>query len=90
MFTLFKKKNPHVTSCLVCHALIAVLLFLAFIMSFVGVLMAHFDIRSGLMVFGSNAGSLSLISFVLCSTLFIKALKGCGEKCEMCGTNGKK
>ncbi len=91
MFTsLLKKKNPHMSSCLVCHALVAVLLFLAFIGSFMGTLMAHYDVRNHSMIFGTMGGSLALIAFVYCTTSWMKSMKACMDKCEMCGTNGKK
>ena len=85
MLLSFHKKNPHLPSCLICHALVSVLLFLAFVGSFMGVLMAHYDVRSASMVFGTNAGSLSLIAFVLCTAMWMKSMKACMDKCEMCG-----
>lgn len=90
MFFLSKKKNPHDMFCLVCHVIVTILLFLAAVASIVGALTAHYDLRAETLIFGTNAGSLSLIAFGLTATLFMKSLKACMSECEVCGTNGKK
>ena len=91
MFFSSKKKNPHDTGCLVCHIVVSVLMLLATIASLIGVIMAHYDIRQGTLIFGTNAGSLSLVAFVLATTLWMKSMKSCMGSCDMCMTgNGKK
>ncbi len=84
-----KKKNPHDTFCLVCHIIVAVMLFLASIAALLGALMAHYDPRSSTLIFGTNADSLSLIAFALTTTLWMKAVKCCMSSCDVC-TTGKK
>lgn len=93
-----KKKNPHDTACLVCHVVIAVLLFLAALAALVGVIMSHYGAmllaqdsgQSAMMLFGTNAGSLSLIAFAFTTAVWVKSLKSCMMACDACGTNGKK
>lgn len=89
MFFFSKKKNPHETACLVCHIIISVLLLLASVAALTGIVMAHQDAR-GLLLFGTNAGSLSLIAFALCVTLWMKSLKACMSSCEACEVVKKK
>lgn len=90
MFSFSKKKNPHDMTCLVCHVIVTILLFLAAVASLLGALTAHYDMRAGTLIFGTNADSLSLIAFGLTATLFMKSLKACMSGCEACGTNAEK
>lgn len=90
MFFSGKKKNPHEPGCFVCHVVVAIFLFLATIASLLGVLMSHYNAERDMIVFGTNATSLSLIAFALCLMLWMKSMKGCMSGCEACGTNGKK
>lgn len=90
MFFLSKKKMQHDTGCLVCHVVVSVLLFLATVAAITGVVMSHYDARSDILIFGTNASSLSLIAFAFCLTQWMKSLKYCMTKCEVCGVNGKK
>ena len=93
-----KKKNPHDTPCMVCHLVVAVLLFLASLAALVGVIMSHYsgmllaqdNGQSSMMLFGTNAGSLSLIAFSVTTAIWVQSLKACMMGCEACGTNGKK
>ena len=93
-----KKKNPHETPCMVTHIVVAMLLFLAALASLLGVIMSHYAAmvlaqdngQSAMMLFGTNAGSLSLISFAITTAIWVKSLKACMMGCEACGTNGKK
>jgi hypothetical protein len=57
--------------------------------AFVGVIMSHYDTRTGTTMFGTNAGSLSLIAFVVCISLWMKSMKACMGGCEICGTMKK-
>ena len=90
MFSFSKKKNPHDACCMACHVIVAFLLFLASIASLVGVVMAHYSMRSGILAFGSMTGSLSLIALAVCLAIWMHAMKKCMVGCDMCGTNGKK
>ena len=90
MFFSSKKKNPHDTACMVCHVIVAFLLFLVSCASLAGVVMAHVDTRMQTVVFGTNAGSLSLLTFAIALTLWMKSMKYCMSACEVCGVNGKK
>ena len=90
MFFLSKKKNPHDTCCMACHVIVAFLLFLASVASLVGVAMAHYNMRTGILAFGSMTGSLSLLALAACLTLWMYAMKKCMMGCDVCGTNGKK
>lgn len=83
---LFGKKAPHVPACMVLNLVVAALLLLAAIAALLGVTMTHFengDTGIGL-VLGTMNGSLALIAFALTSTLFLKQLKHCCMKCEVC------
>lgn len=90
MFMFSKKKNPHETCCMACHVIVSILLLLAAVAALLGVFTANYDMRSGTMLLGSNAGSLSLIAFALCVTLWMKSMKSCMSSCEACGVTGKK
>ena len=85
-----KKKNPHDTGCFVCHIVVTVLFFIATVVSAVGAILAHYNPTEELIIFGSMSGSLSLMAFVLCTTLWMRSMKACMMGCEVCGTNGKK
>ena len=90
MFFSGKKKNPHEPGCFICHIVVSILLFLATIASLMSVLMSHYNAEHDMIVFGTNATSLSLIAFALTLTLWMKAMKCCMSGCEACGTMGKK
>ena len=89
-----KKKNPHDTGCFVCHVLVSILLLVATLASLLEVLSSHYAVVSGMrdptLVFGTNAGALSLIAFAITITLWVKSFKACVSGCEACGINGKK
>lgn len=83
---LFKKKSPHTGACLACNMLVLVLLTLASLAAFLGVLKSHMPSTG--FVFGSMTGSLAIMAFVISVSLTVHQLKYCaGGKCEMC--NGK-
>jgi hypothetical protein len=86
----FSKKKNHEPGCLACHIVVSAFLFLSTVAALLGVLMSHYDPRQGMLIFGTNADSLSLVAFVLSLTLWMKSMQHCMGKCEMCGTMGKK
>ncbi len=95
MFMFFgKKKNPHDTGCFVCHVIVTVLLFVTTLAALMEVLASHYVIlkgaREATMIFGTSAGSLSLIAFAITITFWVKSFKACMSGCEACGINGKK
>lgn len=82
---LFSKKAPHTPACMVLHLVVAALLLLAAVAALVGVVMTHVEGGDAItMVFGTSQGSLALIAFGLTSTFFVKQLKGCCMRCEVC------
>ena len=87
-----KKKNPHDVGCFLCHVIVTILLFVASLVALIEVIVSHYAVtaRATTMVFGTNAGSLSIIAFAVTTTLWMKALKACMVGCEACGTVGKK
>lgn len=89
-----KKKNPHDTGCFICHVFVTILLFVATLAALMEVLSTHYAVVKGMhdptMVFGTNAGSLSLIAFAVTITFWVKSFKACVSGCEACGINGKK
>lgn len=85
-----KKKVPHDPTCLVVHVVVAVLLFLTTLSALCGMVLAHYDMRTGALVFGTNAGSLSLIAFAISVTLWMKSVLACMCKCDVCGATSKK
>ncbi|MSR87502.1 hypothetical protein EXS70_05045 [Candidatus Peribacteria bacterium] len=87
---LTKKKNPHDTWCLVCHIIVTVVLLLASIVSLLGTFMAHYNTQESVLVFGSMAGSLSLIALGVCLALWMNAVKNCMSQCDVCKPNAKK
>lgn len=90
MFFLTKKKNPHETGCMACHAIVAILLFAATLASLLGVLVAHYDTETGAMIFGTASGSLSLLAFVVSLSFCMKSMMNCMSNCDACAMNGKK
>lgn len=94
MMFFCKKKNPHNAGCFVCHLIVTILLFIATLTALMEVLSSHYAVlngaRAATMVFGTNAGSLSLIAFAVTITFWAKSFKACVSGCEACGVNGKK
>jgi drug/metabolite transporter (DMT)-like permease len=85
MFTLFNhKKAPHHAGCMIVHIVLAVLVALAVIASFVGMILAHWSAAEGAIIFGTPAASLSLLAFVASVVVFMKQLKACVMPCEVC------
>ena len=78
----FHKKAPHTPGCMVVHLLVALLLFLGSVASLVGVYKSHV-MPEGL-TFGTTSGSLALLAFAVTITLFLKQVKNCFMKCEVC------
>lgn len=71
------------------HLVIAALLFLAACAALIGVVMAHIDVVEGQvvgLVFGTTSSSLSLLAFGASVMLWLKSLKACCMKCEVCNT----
>lgn len=75
---------------MICHLIVAFLLSLVTVAALFGVVMAHFDVRQQVLIFGTNAGSLSLLTFAISLTLWMKAMKCCMSGCDVCGTTPKK
>jgi hypothetical protein len=86
----FHKKSPHTPGCLAFHIVTSVLLFLATIVSLVGLIIAHFDPKSGALVFGTMSASLSLLAFVVSLSLLLQQCKNCMSSCDVCVIPGKK
>ena len=89
-----KKKNPHDPACFVCHVIVSILLFIATLAALMEVLTSHYVVlkgaREATLLFGTNAGSLSLLTFAIIVTLWVKSFKACVTGCEACGITGKK
>jgi uncharacterized membrane protein YcjF (UPF0283 family) len=85
MFTLFNhKKAPHHPGCMIVHIVLAVLVALAVIASFVGMVLAHWSSAEGAIVFGTPAASLSIVAFVISVVVCMKQCKACMLPCEVC------
>ncbi len=82
MLFFHKKKTPHQGACMVLHLVVAGLLLFASIAAFVGVYKAHV-LDAGL-VFGSSSGSLSLLAFAVCLTLWMQQMRNCATPCDVC------
>ena len=76
------KKAPHKPGCMALHVVVAILLGIAVLVSLVGVYKAHF-LTEGLAI-GTSVGSFSLIALSLSLMVFMKQVKACGVKCEVC------
>lgn len=85
-----KKKPVHDDGCMICHLIVAFVLSLVTVAALFGVVMAHIDPRQQVLIFGTNAGSLSLLTFAISLTLWMQAMKYCMSGCEVCGTVAKK
>ncbi len=86
---LGKKKSQHEMGCFTCHLIVGTLLSIAAIAAVAGVVYAHLDFARQVIALGTPAGSLSLIAFAICITCWMKHLKSCMGKCEVCSM-GKK
>jgi hypothetical protein len=86
----FHKKNPHETSCLVCHVLVCIILFLVVLASLVGAVTAHYNFVENYVVFGTTQGALSLLALAVSLTLWMYQMRACMGSCEMCMTGSKK
>jgi hypothetical protein len=80
----FHKKAPHHPGCLAYHIIVAIFLFLASVVSFVGVIMAHYSPVEGTLIFGTPAASLAIIAFAVCITFLTKSCKSCMSSCDAC------
>lgn len=85
-----KKKNSHETACFISHVAVSLALLFATVMALANMLAAHYSAELGMWVFGTNAGPLSIIAFVIALTFFVKAMTACVGACELCMKNGKK
>ena len=86
MFFNNKKKLPHDTCCMACHAVVAIMLFAASLASLLGLVAAHIDVELGMPVFGTVSGSLALLAFGVSLTLWMHAMRAWMTDCEACGT----
>jgi hypothetical protein len=75
---------------MVCHVLVALILFLVVVASMVGVVAAHYNFMEGFVVFGTNQGALSLLALSVSLTLWMKQLKACMGACDICVMPKKK
>ena len=78
----FHKKPPHKSGCLSFHIIAIVLLFLTAVASFVGVILAHYDVTPDgpVLVFGTIPASLAIIAFGLNLALLFKMCASCMSK----------
>ncbi len=82
MLFFHKKKTPYQGACMVLHLVVAGLLLFASIAAFVGVYKAHVLVDG--LVFGTSGGSLSLLAFAVCLSLWMYQMKCCATPCEAC------
>lgn len=80
----FHKKATHQPGCMAFHIIVSIFLFLASIVSFVGVIMAHYSPVDSTLVFGTPAASLAIIAFAVSITFLTKSCKSCVSSCEAC------
>lgn len=86
----WKKKSQHEIGCFTCHLIVGTLLSVATIAAIAGVVYAHLDFARQIVAVGTPAGSLSLIAFTACIMCWMKHVKSCMGKCDVCGITGKK
>jgi hypothetical protein len=76
------KKAPHKPGCMVVHVIVAALLLLLSLAALVGVYKSHV-LLDGL-AFGTTSGSLAIIAFVAAVMAFMRQMKACSCKCDVC------
>lgn len=79
-----KKKSQHDMGCMTCHLIVGTLLSVVTIAAAFGVVYAHLDFSRQVIALGTPAGSQSLIAFAICMACWMKHLKSCMGKCDVC------
>lgn len=82
-----KKSHAHSGPCLILHLIAAGLLLFVTLLSLLGVFLSHVDAQG--LVFGTSAGSLSILAFSATLVLFLQHLRNCMTPCEICAVMEK-
>ena len=78
----FSKKKPHMIGCLICHVVVAILLFLTALGALCNLVQTYYI--GGKIIFAGTPGSLALIAFAISMSLWMQSMKSCMGECEVC------